>query len=117
MEDRDLAAFKTQRSETYAAIFCIVVAVSPAQIARCAEIDNRCHAVKFDTANEVAITCQGVAQIAATVFPAIVDKRHPFFSVVKADGTGQWIQGVQSENSTPSPRLRRLFVIRQRGSL
>src|ERR1041385_2574613 len=115
VEDRDLASFKTQRTETYATIIGIVIAVSLAQLVSCAEVDNRCHAVEFNTANEAAITCQGIAQITATVFPVVIDKRHSFFPVAKADGTGQWIQGVQSENSTSSPR--RLFLIRQRGHL
>src|ERR1044072_1867593 len=67
--------------------------------------------------NKTAATSKRVTQIAAAVFPFVAHKRHALFPVVKTKRTCERIHGVQGENSTTFPRLRRLFVIRRRGRL
>ena len=117
LKDRDFVTFKTQRSETNAAILCVLKAISSAQIVGSAEIDYSRHSIELNAANQAATTGECVAQIAAAVFPLVAYKRHPFFPVSKAKVTGQRIHGVQGENSAPLLWLLRLLVIRQRGRL
>src|SRR5689334_9941738 len=83
LKDRDLVAFKTDRSETNATKLCIFVAVASTKIVGGAEIDHRCHTIEFDPADKTSATGQRVAQIAATVFPLVIDKRHSFLAVGK----------------------------------
>src|SRR6185369_15550418 len=82
-----------------------------------AEVDDRRHSIELNTTNKTAVTCLGVAQIAASVFPFVAHKRHPFFPVRKAERTGQRIHGIHSENSTTFLWLCRLFVIGYSGGL